>query len=66
MTEKESLNKGRWDMRNKKKLSLLTVVFIIISVFVGCRNNEVAKINKNMDEIIDEIKKVSTEVHLQI
>ncbi|MNM85122.1 hypothetical protein D3C81_972300 [compost metagenome] len=44
-------------MRNKKKLSLLTVVFIIISVFVGCRNNEVAKINKNMDEIIDEIKK---------
>lgn len=44
-------------MRNKKKLSLLTAIFIIISVFAGCRNNEAAKINKNMDEIIEEIKK---------
>lgn len=44
-------------MRNKNRLSLLIVISIIISVFAGCRNNEPAKINKNMDEIIEEIKK---------
>ena len=44
-------------MRNKNKLSLLIVIFIVISVFAGCRNNEAAKVNKNMDEVIEEIKK---------